>query len=215
MKLPDSKKATLAGVLIFGLLGLLAGVLLIALNTDFLLEIIFVVMGIITILYNIPALTVGLLQMQTKVGQLSLILSLISIVIGFLMIFWHTGILMIILGVYMIIFPLLQILFARDKILQLKTELPKLIIGAVLLLLGPAKTLGAIFDVAGWVILILTAVYVIAMLLGQNRASRYLHKTGNRIFVDTTGDGRVDTVYVDTTGDGKADSSTPYRDGDK
>lgn len=214
MKLPDSKKATIASILTFGLLGLLTGTLLIALNTDFLLKIVFVVMGVVVIVSNMPGLFVSFMSMKTRmeIGLPSLILSMISVFIGILMIFWHTGVLMSVVGGYMIVLPLIQILISKDKLLRLKTELPKLIIGIVLLLIGPSQTLNVMFDIAGWIILILTAVYVIAMLIGQTTVSKHVSNTGSRIFVDTTGDGKIDTVYVDTTGDGKADTATPYRD---
>ena len=212
MHLPDSKKTTLAGVLIFGLFGLLIGILLIALNADFLLNVVFVVMGVITILYNIPGIALGLTGIRTRFGVVSLIFSLVSVAIGLLMIFWHTGVLMVVLGVYMIVFPLVQILLAKEKLLQLKVELPKLIVGVVLLLIGPARAIGTVLDLAGWIVLVLTAVYVIVVLVGQSRVDRHVDKTGTRVFVDTTGDGKIDAVYVDTTGDGKVDSSTPYRE---
>ncbi|MBQ2734820.1 MAG: hypothetical protein IJF33_03215 [Clostridia bacterium] len=212
MHLPDSKKTTLAGVLIFGLFGLLIGILLIALNADFLLNVVFVVMGVITILYNIPGIALGLTGIRTRFGVVSLIFSLVSVAIGLLMIFWNTGVLMVVLGVYMIVFPLVQILLAKEKLLQLKVELPKLIVGVVLLLIGPARAIGTVLDLAGWIVLVLTAVYVIIVLVGQSRVDRHVDKTGTRVFVDTTGDGKIDAVYVDTTGDGKVDSSTPYRE---
>ena len=212
MHLPDSKKTTLAGVLIFGLFGRLVGILLIALNADFLLNIVFVIMGGITIVYNIPGIAIGLMSVRTRIGAVSLILSLVSVAIGFLMIFWHTGILMVVLGVYMIVLPVIQILLAKEKLLRLKVELPKLIIGVVLLLIGPAKTIETVLDLAGWIVLALTAVYVVVVLIGQGRVSRHIDKTGTRIFVDTTGDGKIDAVYVDTTGDGTVDSATAYRE---
>jgi len=215
MQLPDSKKSTFASLLIFGLFGLLAGALLIALNADFLLKIIFVVMGVITMLYSIPGVVVGLMGLRSRSGVVTLVLSLLSAGIGFWMIFWHNKILMIVLGVYMLVFPLVEILLSKDKLLRLKTELPKLIVGVVLLLIGPAKALGTVLDVAGWIVWILTAIYVIAVLIGQSRVDQHVNKTGTRIFVDHTGDGKIDAVYVDTTGDGKADTSTTYRDGQK
>lgn len=215
MQLPDSKKSTLASLLIFGLFGLLAGALLIVLNADFLLKVIFVVMGVITMLYSIPGVVVGLMGLRSRSGVVTLVLSSLSAGIGFWMIFWHNKILMIVLGVYMLVFPLVEILLAKDKLLRLKTELPKLIVGVVLLLIGPAKALGTVLDVAGWIVWILTAIYVIAVLIGQSRVNQHVNKTGTRIFVDHTGDGKIDAVYVDTTGDGKADTSTTYRDGQK
>ena len=215
MKLPNSKQTTLASILTFGLLGLLAGILLIALDTAFLIKIVFVVMGVVTVLYNVPALLIGFMTLKTRAGVISFVLSLISTVIGVLMIFWHESVLMLVLGAYMLIFPLVQILCAKDKLTQLKTQLPKLIVGVVLLLIGPAKALNVVFDLAGWIVLILTAIYIVTVLVGQSRVSKHVDQTGNRIFVDTTGDGKVDTVYVDTTGDGKVDTSTKYRDESK
>ena len=109
----------------------------------------------------------------------------------------------------MIVMPVIEILLAKDKLNQLKAELPKLILGVVMFLLGPAKTLDVLFDVAGWVIIVLTLLNAIVSLLSLKK----VHKnTGGRIFVDTTGDGKVDTVYIDTTGDGKVDTATNYRE---
>ena len=139
-------------------------------------------------------------------------MSLISIAVGVLMIFWHASLLMLILGIYMIVLPIVQILLSRDKLLRLRTELPKLIVGIVLVLIGPAKALDVVFDISGWIVLALTAIYVTVMLVGLGKASQSAQATGNRIFVDTTGDGKVDTVYVDTTGDGKPDTATQYRE---
>ena len=125
------------------------------------------------------------------------------------MIFWHSTFLMFFLGAYMIVLPLIEILLAKRKSEQLKAELPKLILGVVMLLLGPAKTIGVLFDVAGWVIIGLTLINAIASLLSLKKVQK---NTGGRIFVDYTGDGVVDSVYIDTTGDGKVDTETKYRE---
>ena len=54
------------------------------------------------------------------------------------------------------------------------------------------------------------AAYLVFRMVRQPKASTAT--TGNRIFVDSDGDGSIDTVYVDTTGDGKADTATPFRE---
>lgn len=211
MNLPKNKKTTLAAFLTFAIPAVLIGILLIALDAAFLLRIVFIVMGIVTVLYNIPAVVAGLAMIHTRGGQLSLVLSLISLVLGFVMIFWHDSALMIILGVYMIVLPILQIICSKDRLLRLNTELPKLIIGVVLLLIGPARALGVVFDIAGWLILIFTAIYAVSVIIREIRIGKKVPKTGGRIFADTTGDGKIDTVYMDTTGDGKPDTATEYR----
>ncbi len=213
MKHLNSKQTTLASILIFACLGLLAGTLLILIPTNFLLNVIFIVMGILTILYNIPSLAAGLVAIQTKMGIITVLLSLVSIVTGFLMIFWHADLLMIFLGAYMVIFPLVEILLSDDKGQRLKTELPKIIIGLVLLLVGPSTVMNVMFDVAGWIVIALTALYVVVILLAQLRgAGKAKKQTGSRIFVDTTGDGKIDAVYHDTDGDGTPDTVTEFHD---
>lgn len=208
MRLPDSKKYAWSGILAMTLIGLLVGLLLLLLNASLLIKIVFVILGIITVLSNIPGITMGLMNLDCKEGKLELITSLISAVVGFLMIFWHSGILMIILGVYMVILPLVEILTSADKGGRLKAELPKLILGVVLILVGPAQTLEVLFDIAGICVIVMTLACSIALSVNVIRKQ---NTTGGRIFADTDGDGSIDTVYVDTTGDGKADTPTRYR----
>ena len=81
--------------------------------------------------------------------------------------------------------------------------------GIVLLVLGPAKTIDVLFDVAGIGVIILSIVYLISM---YRLVKKSQNVTGARVFVDTDGNGTIDTVYVDTDGNGKADTATRYRE---
>ncbi len=213
MELPNNKKSALATLLIFSLLGLGLGLLLILLDVAFLIKVVFVVVGIFTILFQLPSVVAGIASFGSTKGKLLLIFSLLSVALGFLMIFWHNTFLTVFLGLYLLILPLVEILLSgKQWRAQLKTELPKMIIGVVLLLIGPNKAFGLIFDIAGWVILVLTVIYALIILLSIFHRARPQNTTGGRIFVDHDGDGKIDTVYVDTTGDGKADTATRYRD---
>lgn len=178
-------------ILLTALIGVLAGILLIALETAFLLKIIFVIMGVITVFYSLPGIAVGVMGISTGAGKVTLIFSILSAVLGFLMIFSHESYLMFFLGGYLIAFPLIEILLAKDKLIRLKAELPKLILGVVMLVVGPAGTLEVLFDVAGWVIIVLTAFYTLLSLLSLRKPK---NQTGNRVFVDVDGDGTIDTV---------------------
>ena len=178
-------------ILLTALIGVLAGILLISLDTSLLLKIIFVIMGVITVFYSLPGIAVGLMGISTRGGKVTMIFSALSAVLGFLMIFRHESYLMFFLGGYLILFPLIEILFARDKLIRLKAELPKLILGVVMLVVGPAGTLEVLFDVAGWIIIVLTAFYTLLSLLSLRKPK---NQTGNRIFVDVDGDGTIDTV---------------------
>lgn len=182
-------------ILLTALFGVLAGILLIALDTSLLLKIIFVIMGIVTVFYSLPGIAVGLMSISTGAGKVTLIFSVLSAVLGFLMIFQHESYLMFFLGGYLIIFPLIEILLAKDKLVRLKAELPKLILGVVMLVVGPAGALEVLFDVAGWIIIVLTAFYTLLSLLSLKKPK---NQTGNRIFVDVDGNGTVDTVIYES-----------------
>ena len=213
MKMNASQKLFGSGVLIFALLGLLSGILLIALPVELLLRIVFVIVGVVTVVCNLPGLIVGLANLGNRVGQVSLVLSLVSVILGVLMIFFHSSVLMILVGVYLLILPLVEILLSKDRGAQLRAELPKLILGVVLLVVGPARSVAILFDVAGWIIVALTAIYLVAMLISYlYRQQKADTQTGNRTFADTTGDGKIDTVYVDTDGDGSPDTKRRYRE---
>ena len=214
MNFKSDEKSFRASLVCLAVFGLLAGILLIALPADALLKFIFVIVGIVTVVYQLPGIVTGLAHLDTGAGKVSLILSLISAAIGFLMIFFHSTVLLLILGAYLIFVPIVQIVVAKERLLVIKSELPKIILGVVLLIVGPAKALGFLFDVAGWIILVLSALYVvISLIVTTKRKTKYANTTGGRVFVDTTGDGKIDTVYVDTTGDGKPDTAKRYRDG--
>ncbi|MBQ9806608.1 MAG: hypothetical protein IJW49_08910 [Clostridia bacterium] len=198
MKTVRSNQFFWTQLLTTALLGGLLGLLLILLPTDLLMKIIFVVMGAVTILSAIPSLVLGLTLSNDQAGKLSLVSAILSMVMGILLIFWHNTILMVVIGVYFLLFPVLEILLARDRLRQFKSEIPKLIIGVVLLVFGPAETLDLLFDVVGWIVLGLTAlsmlITVITFVKHRNKTNQ---TTGSRIFVDHDGDGTVDAVYVD------------------
>ena len=194
---------TIAGI------GVLIGLLLIVIPVGFLLDVVFFIMGIATIVVSLPALISLLPLRHTKVGSVSLICTTLMVVAGFLMLFWHSSILLIVVGIVMIAQPVLAIANATDKQARLKTEAPKLIIGVILLLLGPAKTIDVLFDIAGVGLIVLSIIYLIAMYVVLKKSQNV---TGNRVFVDTDGNGTIDTIYVDTDGNGEVDTATDYKE---
>ena len=194
---------TVAGI------GALIGLLLIVIPVGFLLDVVFFIMGIVTIVVSLPALISLLPLRHTKVGSVSLVCTALMVVAGFLMLFWHSSILLIVVGIVMIAQPILVIANATDKQARLKTEAPKLIIGVILLLLGPAKTIDVLFDIAGVGLIVLSIIYLVAMYVVIKKSQNV---TGNRVFVDTDGNGTIDTIYVDTDGNGEVDTATDYKE---
>lgn len=200
----------LTNILIDAVLGILLGILLLVIDAGWLLGAVFVIAGIITAFYGIVGIFAALVARRLGGSGVELIVAILETLFGLLLILWNNSILLIVVGVAFIVLPILDLVAAKDRSAQLKKSLPKLILGAVMILLGPASVASILFRVAGWAIIALTIVYLIWALFTLRR---YQNTTGSRIFADTTGDGKIDTVFVDTTGDGKADTATRYRDG--
>ena len=189
-------------------IGILLGLLLILIPVGFLLDVVFFFMGIATIVVSLPALFSLLPLRFTKVGRISLICTAFMVFAGFLMLFWHSNILLVAVGVVMIVQPIIAIVNDADRQARLKSELPKLIIGIILILLGPANAVDVLFDIAGVGLIVLSILY---LLWWYRMVKKAQNVVGNRIFVDEDGNGTIDTVYVDTDGNGKADTATNYR----
>ncbi len=190
-------------------IGVLIGLLLILIPVGFLLDVVFFIMGIAIIVVSLPALISLLPLRHTKVGNISLICTALTVFAGFLMLFWHSSVLLIVVGVIMIVQPILSIISATDATARLKAEAPKLSIGIVLVVLGPAKAIDTLFDIAGIALIVLSIVYLLSM---YRLVKKSQNVTGARVFVDTDGNGTIDAVYVDTDGNGEADTATHYRE---
>ena len=189
--------------------GALIGLLLIVIPVGFLIDVVFFIMGIATIAVSLPALFSLLPLRHTSVGKVSLISTALMVIAGFLMLFWHSSVLLIVVGVVMIVQPILAIASDSDRQARLKAELPKLVIGVILVVLGPANAIDILFDVAGVGLIVLSILY---LLWSYRIVKKAQNITGNRIFVDTDGNGTIDTIYIDTDGNGEADTATNYRE---
>lgn len=185
------------------------GLLLILIPVDFLLALLFFVMGILVMLISIITFFSLLSSRRTKAGKIGLITTAVMWSAGFFMLFWHKNFLLIIVGIIMIAQPILAILNAPDRRARLKKEAPKLIFGAVLILLGPTNVFGYLFDIAGALLILLSILYI----LWTYRLIRKVQNTiGSRVFADTDGNGKIDTIYVDVDDNGEADTATNYRE---
>ena len=195
------------------LIGLLLGGFLILMPVEPLMKVIFVILGVIIVATAVPALVFGGAHLDTKFGKTSFFFSLVSLILGVIMIFWHNSLLTVVLGGFLLVFPIVNIVMKREHLQQAKRELPKMIVGVVLLLVGPAKTLELLFDVAGWSVIALSVIWAIfTVIYTLVQQKKHAQRTGNRTFVDRNGDGTIDAVFVDTTGDGEPDTEVNYKD---
>ncbi len=211
------KRMVTAGVIGVALMGFLFGTALILIPADFLLKAIFIIVGVMTVLGSIPGVLLGYAASSSSFGRLELLSSLVSMLLGVVMIFWHSEVVVLVVGVYLVVLPLINLLVALVRGGRWVAELPKMILGAILILIGPVETFAIMLDVAGWIVIGVTALFVLAAIVFAcrrgARVKRGSRETGGRVFIDADGDGTIDRVYVDTTGDGNPDTATRYRDG--
>ncbi len=226
-----------AGVLVFNH----PNILTIVINAAFAL------IGVIMVLSSIPGLISGIASIKQKKGVLDLIFSLVTMVLGGCLAFY--GVCMIIIAsvilslpgelvgtvmtigsilrwvlggliaLYLIVLPIISIIVAKQKFMQFKAELVKLILGALLLVLLFCGLLfnvlnnfiGIVLIVLGALTVLLAIVHLIIGLIGLGKKDV---QEVTYVAVDTDGDGKVDAVAVDVDGDGKVDAVAVDVDGD-
>ena len=159
-------------ILTGGILGILLGVLLVAIDFSKILSTIFIIIGIFILVTNLPSFIFSLTSMNLP-GTISSALPLLG---GALMIFWHSTVLVYIIGVYLVVLPLTRILirsiFARYYVFPLPRvglEVPRLIMGVLLLIIGPGTAVNAMFDIAGYVIIGMSVIFILLGILKTNR----------------------------------------------
>ncbi|MBQ8408978.1 MAG: hypothetical protein IJY39_08955 [Clostridia bacterium] len=180
----SNKKNVLASIIISLIIGVILGTLLVVLAgiLDFtdLLKWGLIIIGIITIISNIPSLVNGILNITKASGIIDLIFSILGIVLGCMMIFMQGTVVTVIVAVYLIAFPIVRIILAgkngwKD---QIKKEWVKILIGVLLLAFLPALMNAAndafeiILLVAGWVVIGLSVLLFVLSLISYIKASK-------------------------------------------
>ncbi|MBE6600284.1 MAG: hypothetical protein E7640_03700 [Ruminococcaceae bacterium] len=163
------KKNVLANMIISLIIGVLLGTVLVVLSSVLSFsDLLFwglVIVGIITIISNVPELVHGIMNIKNPTGIVDLIFSAIGIVLGFMMIFMQGTIVTVIVAIYLIIFPIIRVIISRKGWKnQISDEWVKILIGVLLLAFLPALTnaandvFGLILLIAGWVVIAISVI---------------------------------------------------------
>lgn len=139
----------------------IGSVLLWVVNADLVgkaLWIMFLVLGIITVISTLPGLITAIQNVKQKYGILNVVLSSVSMVLGLMMIFAQQYIAWLV-AIYLLVFPIIRIVLAKDHFAQTREEAFLLILGIVVLVLGIGGATNLVFTVAGWIIIALSAIY--------------------------------------------------------
>ena len=181
-----AKKNVLASIIISLIIGVILGALLIILADVLafsdLLKWCLIIIGILTVISNIPALVNGIMNINKPAGVFDLIFAILGIVFGGMMIFKQGTVVTVIVAVYLIAFPIVRVILAgganwKD---QLKKEWVKILIGALLLAFLPALTgmandaFAIILKIAGWAVIALSVVFFVLSLVSYILACKKL-----------------------------------------
>lgn len=144
-------------LLFLGVINLLIGVLFLAINADTLVKISFFLIGGLVIVNGTYSLYKSI---KTK-NSIDIINSIIDICFGIVLLWFHKTFMIIIVAIYLIAIPVIRIIMNKDHKTQLIIELPRLIIGLVLILLTPEGVLSILFKVIGVLLLVIGIIGVI------------------------------------------------------
>ena len=156
----STKIARLIAVLIAALIGGGIGAVLLLVETATLLWLIFVILGIFTVISTLPGFITSIQNAKQKYGVLNIVLTSISLALGLMMIFAQQYIVWLV-AAYLLVFPIIRICLAKDHFAQTRNEAPLLILGIVMILVGFGTLTSVLFTVAGWVIIALSAIYAV------------------------------------------------------
>ncbi|HIT43719.1 TPA: hypothetical protein IAA91_02640 [Candidatus Avacholeplasma faecigallinarum] len=130
----DNQKSYFSSILC-----ILIGILLVVIPYETLKDIIFTILGIGIILINIiPCIIYWDQFLKNKSYLPQAIMTTISVVIGFIFIFYNHWIIGIILGLWLIFLPVLRIIKSNDRLSQFKKEIPLFIL-AIFLFFVPVE----------------------------------------------------------------------------
>lgn len=178
----SNKKNVLANIIISLIIGVILGTLLVVLSSildvSFLIKWGLIVVGIITIISNVPSLVNGIVNITKTAGIIDLIFSILGIVLGCMMIFMQGTVITVIVSVYLIAFPIVRIILAgaagwKD---QIKKEWIKMLIGVLLLVFLPGLLAAAdsvvslLILIAGWVVIGLSVLFFVLSLVSYIKA---------------------------------------------
>lgn len=152
----NSRKNSFISSMIIAAIGLVIGIIIAILGPE-LLDVAFIILGLFVVIDHLPMFISSLANIKNKQSLVVFILSAISIAAGFIMMFWHEGIFMVLVGIYLLALPIYRIIIAPNKKLQLSADLGSLILGLVLILVGPGK----IIFYAGIVLIALSLLYAL------------------------------------------------------
>ena len=182
----DDERIKRRRILSRAIVAIVVGILMVVIPYDVLINMLFFVIVLMIIFSNIlPCLAYWSAYSNDKRYLSMAIISTVSVVIGFLFMFWHDTVISIILAIWLIIMPIIRIVLSQNKKEQLKSEIPLFII-AVFLFFVPASTIFKyVILVFGGILIIFGLASIILLLLNKNNNSNGSNKPkDDKVIID-------------------------------
>ena len=124
-------------------------------------DILVIAMGLLTAVLNLPSLLVAMKGIAKKGEWVNLLMALSSIVLGMLLMLLQTEFLLLLLGVYSVLLPLVRILLVENHAQRLKREVPRFLVGLVMVTIFLLDAEAVVLRFGAYVTLGITAIYLL------------------------------------------------------
>ena len=149
--------------IIYGIAGAALGIVLLVTSGAEVLSFLTKLLGVVMLILNVPRIIATLAVVDTGRGRAEMILYILGAIIGgvlFLLPATAVTVGAIMAGVWFLVLPIVDVVCSKYRTEQLKAELPKIIIGVVLVALGPTVLFSVLVKVIGGAVLFLSIVYL-------------------------------------------------------
>lgn len=151
--------------ILISILTIVVGILLCFANSQEILRVVFITMGIIIIWGGITSLFSNKYIVDEKERNISFIIAMITIIVGFLLIYLYNQVAQLIVGIFLIALPLVKIITFKDHKEIFKKEISKIIVGVIVLVCGISSIMDIILKILGIVVILLSLIYMIYNIL--------------------------------------------------
>lgn len=166
----NQKQFRIAGLTI-SIIGIIVGLLFVLLSGEILASIVFIICGVLVIAFTLPSFIQSIkdLRYRTAVAYSQFASSLITIISGIILIFWHDALTWII-SILILIFSLIRIIMAKEGwVDELLHQIPAIIFAIIILIIGIGGFIEILLDIIGYTLLVLSSIYLVISLIALVR----------------------------------------------
>ena len=163
----NMKKDGLVSGLIYGIAGAAFGAVLLLTDGASVLSFLTKLIGTVMLIINLPRVIALVSRGDVKRRRVELGVYLAGAIIGAVIFFLPVAavtVASVLAGVWFIVLPIVDIIGAQYRREQFKAELPKILIGAFLIILGPTVLFSLLVKILGGAIFVFSVIYLIRVI---------------------------------------------------